>query len=37
MFMNTGYGVKIAEVVKWKDEELKIQKSKIMKDSWKWK
>ena len=24
MFMKTGYGVKIAKVVKWKDEGLKI-------------
>ena len=32
MFMKTGYGVKIAMVAKWKDEELKIQKSKLRKD-----
>ena len=30
--MKTGYGVKIAKVAQWKDEELKIQKSKITKD-----
>ena len=35
--MKTGYGVKIAKVSKWKDEELKIYKSKIMKDYGKWK
>ena len=37
MFTKTGYGVKIVEVAKWKDERLKIYESQIMKDLWKWK